>query len=147
MRNARTVVFVSLLAGFVLAGSLSLAQSSAGYVVIVHPDNPQATVSREFLAEAFLKRKTSWSDGEAIRPVDLEPGASARQKFSQDVLKRSVTAVRSYWQQIIFSGRGVPPTELQSEEDAVRFVLRERGGLAYVSPSAQLGRAKALTVR
>jgi ABC-type phosphate transport system substrate-binding protein len=146
MRNA--IYFVSLVAVAALClGPLVQVHASGGFIVIVHPDNPQASVSRELLADAFLKRRTSWSDGESIDPVDLDPSASTRKHFSEEILKRSVTAVRSYWQQIIFSGRGVPPTELKSEEDTVRFVLRERGGVAYVSPATQVGKAKVLTVR
>ena len=46
-----------------------------------------------------------------IRPVDLRPNAATRRLFSERMLRRSVAAVRSYWQQRIFSGRGVPPPE------------------------------------
>ena len=117
------------------------------YVVIVHPDNPTSRVSRGFLADAFLKRTIRWPDGETIRPADLDSRSPVRRAFSEDLLERSVPAVRSYWQQIIFTGRGVPPVEVDDDAAAVRFVLRHRGAVAYVSGSAAIGRAKVLTVR
>jgi len=54
--------------------------------------------------------------------------------------------VRSYWQQRIFSGRGVPPPEVDSDADVVRFVLKYRGSVGYVSGRAEIGKAKVLTV-
>jgi hypothetical protein len=62
------------------------------------------------------------------------------------IIKRSVAAMRSYWQQRIFSGTGLPPPELDSDGDIVRFVLKYRGSVGYVSGRADLGAAKAVTV-
>src|SRR5437870_3906017 len=97
-----------LLAFLVLPLSVVYADATAAapvYVVIVHPENPAGTVSRKFLADAFLKKTTRWDHGEVIRPVDLGPDSPVRRRFSEDVLKRSVAAVRNYWQQVIFAGR------------------------------------------
>jgi hypothetical protein len=74
--------------------------------VIVHPDNPQTSAGRDFVADAFLRKTTDWPDGHGIRPVDLPASSPTRSRFSEAVLKRSVAAVKHYWQQIIFSGRG-----------------------------------------
>jgi hypothetical protein len=62
------------------------------------------------------------------------------------VLKRSVAAVRNYWQQRIFSGRGVPPPELDSDEEIVAYVLKHRGAVGYVSGSAELRGTNAIEV-
>jgi ABC-type phosphate transport system substrate-binding protein len=149
MAAFRRTTLALLIAAVLAAAAAATAQPAAehGYVVIVHPANPASSVSRQFLADAFLERRTRWADGETIRPADLQARSPVRRAFSEHVLNRSVSAVRSYWQQIIFSGRGVPPVELDDEATAVRFVLRNRGGVAYVSPSAAVGRARILSVR
>jgi len=90
-------------------------------------------VDRKFLADAFLKKTTRWDDGELIRPVDQVPDSPVRRKFSEDVVKRSVAAVRSYWQQVIFTGRGVPPPEVGGDDEVVRYVLKYSGAVGYVS--------------
>ncbi len=117
------------------------------YVVIVHPRNPTGAASRKFLADAFLKKTTRWPNGEVIRPADLGADSPTREKFTEDVLKRSVSAVRSYWQQMIFSGREVPPPELGSDEEVVRYVLKHSGAVGYVSGTASLGGAKVVAVQ
>jgi hypothetical protein len=114
--------------------------------VIVHFDNPLKSADRVFLARAFMKEVSQWGDGETIHPVDLRSDSKAREKFSEAVVRRSVSAVRSYWQQRIFAGLGLPPPELDSDDEVVRYVLKYRGSVGYVSGRADLGKAKAITV-
>jgi ABC-type phosphate transport system substrate-binding protein len=116
------------------------------YVVIVHPNNPNAALSRRFVADAFLKKVTRWPDGSVIKPVDLPPDSNARAHFSDEVLSRSVSAVKSYWQQIIFSGRDVPPPELANDEDVVKYVAQNGGAIGYVSGATALNGVKTLRV-
>jgi hypothetical protein len=114
---------------------------------VVHGDHPEDSIDRTFLARAFLKKTTTWPDGSPIRPVDQRMEARVRNRFSEDILQRSLLAVRNYWQQLIFAGRGVPPPELESDEAVIRYVLRFRGAIGYVSGTANIGSAKALSLR
>lgn len=115
--------------------------------MIVHPGNPLAAAGRDLLTDAFLKKKIRWPDGEPMLPVDLRFESPVRQLFSEAVLRRSVFAVRSYWQQHIFTGRGVPPPELESDEAVVRYVKSNRGAVGYLSAGAALSGVKGLEVR
>jgi ABC-type phosphate transport system substrate-binding protein len=115
--------------------------------VIVHPSNPAAGLDHRFVADAFLKKVTRWPDDSLIRPVDLHPDLAARRRFNEDTLKRSVAAVKSYWQQMVFSGRGVPPPELDDDKQVVRFVLRNPGAIGYVSGGANVEGAKIVPLR
>jgi ABC-type phosphate transport system substrate-binding protein len=116
------------------------------YRIIVHPQNPMEKVDRRFLAQAFLKKVTDWPHGETIHPVDLPPDSMTRRLFVEDVLRRSVGAVKSYWQQRIFSGRGLPPPELDSEEAVISYVLSHPGAVGYVSERADTSAVKILSV-
>jgi ABC-type phosphate transport system substrate-binding protein len=134
-----------------LAAALGVRDATAGdgpsFVVIIHPQNPYPTLDRSFLADAFLKKTTRWPNGDVIKPVDLPGDSSAREHFSNEVIRRSVPAVKSYWQQIIFSGRDVPPPELSAEDEVVKYVLAHPTAVGYVSRSARLGDARVVTIR
>jgi len=146
-RVARRGLLALVLAALGLDSAEARAEAEApSYVVIVHPNNPHATASREFLAAAFLKKSTRWQNGEPIRPVDLRADSWVRRKFSEAVLRRSVPAVRNYWQQRIFSGRDVPPPEFDSDEAILQYVATHVGAVGYVSTRAQLKRARVLIV-
>ena len=121
------------------------AESVPDFRIIVHPDNSNG-LSRDFLTDVYLKRVTRWPDGEGVHPVDQRASSSVRQRFSDAILKRSVAAVKRYWQQRIFSGRELPPPELDSDEAVVSYVVGHRGAVGYVSGSAKLDRSKAVVL-
>ena len=58
-----------------------------------------------------------------------------------------MAAVKSYWQQMLFSGRDVAPPEMDSEDGVVSYVLRHPGSIGYVGSSANVGGAKVITLR
>jgi len=138
----------SIVAALAVAAALdSRAAGPPAFRVIVNPQNPITVVERRFLADAFLKKTTRWAHDEVIRPADLWPDAPARHAFSDDLLKRSVAAVKNYWQQQVFSGRDVPPPELDSDQEMIKYVLRYPGAVGYVSGTANVADAKILTVK
>lgn len=148
---AAALLFVLVVSGLLSIVVACVGQASAveatGFAVIAHPESSAGSLSREFVADAFLKKIVRWPNGDAIRAVDLRLDAPARRQFSEDVLRRSVSAVRSYWQQRIFSGRGVPPPELDSDAAVIRHVQSHRGALGYVSERAETGVVKIVTLR
>lgn len=147
IRPTRRALVWSLLGLCTLAGRAGHAESVPEFRILIHPENPIATLSKEFVTDVFLKRTTRWHDGETVHPVDQRADAAARKSFSDSVLRRSVAAVKRYWQQRIFSGRDLPPPEFESDEAVIGYVLKNRGAIGYVSGSAKLGRAKAVSIQ
>ena len=142
-RSALALVMVAL-------ATVSLAradQPKPAYQIICNPSNPTTTVERQFLVDAFLKKIKTWPSGDILRPVDLHPNSPLRRQFTNDIMRRPVEAVRDYWQQRIFAGIDLPPTELDSDDEVIRYVLKNRGAIGYVSATATLNGAKTLTVK
>jgi ABC-type phosphate transport system substrate-binding protein len=145
----RTPGFSTCLIAFCLlaAGGRAAAPRSPEYLVIVNAENPASSAERKFLSDVFLKKTTRWSGGQLIRPVDQNADSAVRRRFSEEVLERSVTAVRSYWQQVIFSGRDVPPPELSGDDTVLEYVKNHAGAVGYVSGGASTAGAKVLSLR
>lgn len=141
-------LFLTLSLSFCLVSTASSAPVAPTpvYVVIVHPSNPTVSLKAADLARMFLRQSTSWPNGWPVAPVDLAGSGPVREAFSQQVLDRPARAVKNYWKQQIFSGRGVPPPERDNESEVVKFVLSNRGAIGYVAP-ASVGSAKILQVR
>ena len=136
-----------LLASLALAGWPSEAESAPEFRILVHPENPSAALDREFVADVYLKRVTRWPDGQTVRPVDQQASSAVRGRFSDVVLKRSVDAVRSYWQQRIFSGRDVPPPEADSDLSVLRYVQENAGAIGYVSDAPSVQGVRVVTLK
>jgi hypothetical protein len=143
-----TAAATSLLALLALGSAVSAEESprpAPAYRVIVNPKTAVTSLSRTFLQDAFLKKTGRWPDDGVIRPADLTANVT-RIRFSEEVLGRSLAAVRAYWQQRIFSGRDVPPPELDTDAKVVAYVLKYEGAIGYVSGTANIGAAKAVSV-
>jgi ABC-type phosphate transport system substrate-binding protein len=135
------MVFCSLYDGPSVA-----AEAGPQFVVIVQRQSPLSSVPRELLADLFLKKVTRWPDGSLARPLDLTPRSPVRARFSESVLKRSVETVRMYWQQRIFSGRDLPPPELETDEAVVGRVAATPGAVGYVSATTNVSTVKVVKV-
>jgi len=109
-----------------------------GYRVVVNAANPTSALSKDDLARVYLKKQTTWKSGGAVAVVDQSPKAAVRAQFSMQVLGRDVPTMKNYWQQSLFSGRGVPPIEQASDEQVLSFVASNHGAIGYVSANAQL---------
>jgi len=111
-----------------------------GYMVLVNAGNPVTTLSRAEVSKLFLRRTPKWPAGQAVEPVDLADGSRLREVFSKQVHGRPAVAIRAFWQQEVFSGRGVPPVEKSDDAQVVELVRANPNAIGYVSPAADLGR-------
>lgn len=103
------------------AGAPRAAAQSGKYVVIVNPANPIRRLSQNQLSRIYLGKLQGWDIRGKVEPVvalDLQTGSPLREKFTQDVLKKSPSEAEAYWRQEIYSGRSFPPLE-QSEGEVL----------------------------
>lgn len=126
------------------------------FKVVVNAGNPIQRLTNEQLSRIFLKKTLLWHDdilrednafdeddvfGEevSIMPLDLPSESAVRSSFSRRVHGREVASVKSYWQQMIFSGRDIPPRELASEDQVLELIRSNRGAIGYVAAAAEVG--------
>jgi ABC-type phosphate transport system substrate-binding protein len=131
----RIVLLVAALLTFAAASEVQAQE----FVVIVNPANPVSALTRDEVSKLFLKRTTSWSAGGQVAVVDLAKSSKVREAFSQAVHKRAASAVDSYWQQQVFSGKDVPPPEKGTDADVIAFVKSNPGAIGYVAAASTDG--------
>ena len=116
------------------------------YWVIVHPDNPSITLRRDEVSRLFLKKITRWSDGRIAAPIDLVESAPTRDAFSRDVHRRPPSAIKKYWQRMVFSGQSAPPPEVATEADVLAMVRSDPAAIGYVSDEVTLHGVKIVDI-
>ena len=120
---------------------------AAGYKVIVNTANGKSSLAKKELSQLFMKKTAKWSDGAPVMAVDQTEKSSVRERFTQEVHGKSIAAVKSYWQQQIFSGREVPPVEKSSDAQVIAFVKQNAGAIGYVAENADTAGVKVVTVQ
>lgn len=134
------VELVLLLTLVLQAGRGAAADPTAdpGFRVIVHASNDISELSRRQLSDIFMKRTLRWTDRSDIVPVDQSPSSRVRARFSRVIHGKSIAFVTRYWQRLIFSGRGIPPVELNSNEAVIELVRSNPGAIGYVENGVPL---------
>ena len=130
MRGCRLLSSMALL---VLLHVPAAAQRSAAFQVVVNTSNSVTELRQDVLSNYFLKKITRWADGTTIHPADLPAGSAVREAFSRAVHGKSVASIAAYWQQQIFSGRGVPPPEKSNDAEVAAFVRADPGAIGYIA--------------
>jgi ABC-type phosphate transport system substrate-binding protein len=135
---------------WIAVGGLLFAAVSAsaadGFKVVVNEARGMSSLPRAQVSAMLLKKVSEWSDGTPVAPVDQAAASAVRQKFSSRVHGKEAAAVKSYWQQQIFAGRGVPPVEMASDDQVLAYVRSHPGAIGYVSDAAATDGVKVLTV-
>jgi len=128
-----------VLAALVQLTALGEAAEPVEFVVVVNAANRLESLPAAQIAAFYLKKSTRWPDGSEVKPYDRAGENAIRSAFTHEVLGKELEQVRSYWQQQIFSGRGVPPTELPSDKEILEAVAAHPGAIGYVSAGTPLG--------
>jgi len=112
------------------------AANNSSFFIIINAKNPIESLDRKFIADVYLKKITHWPEDGIIQPIDLTPDAPARNRFSEEILNRSVMGVKNYWQQLIFSGQDVPPPELRTDSEVIQYIVKNQSSIGYISAAA-----------
>ena len=124
------------------------AQTPPDYKVVVNSTNTVSTLARDNLSRIFLKKTTTWPNDQKVVPVDQATNAPSRRAFSKAILAREPSEIAAYWNQMIFSGRGLPPVTKATDSEVLAFVRDNPNAIGYVAADAKLGDGvKTLTVQ
>ena len=122
-------------------------QPDAKVVIVVNSANPVSVMRREQVARMFVREVVAWDNGVEILPVDQLERSPSRVTFALEVQRQTVSSLKTYWQQRIFSGNESPPPERVSDSDVLTYVRSNAGAIGYVVEGTDLGTGvKALVI-
>ena len=115
------------------------SSANAAIVVIGHPDNA-ATLDKETLQRLYTGRSNS---GNAV-PLNLSDQQSLRAQFDEKALGRSSSQVKAFWSKLVFTGKGTPPKEVNSESEMISLISATPNLIGYVSANTDTTGVKVL---
>lgn len=140
MKNQRSL---PLVAAVVMFGSI---HAMAGNVkVIANPSVKIESISISEIKSVFLEERNSLHDGTHVEPV-LSKGGPAHESFLKEYLDKNNDALQDYYRTLVFTGKGLMPKALRSDEEVAAYVAKTRGAIGYVSSTAPVDGVKTLTV-
>ena len=61
-----------------------------------------------------------------------------QEEFIEGILGDKTYKYATYWKQMVFTGRGIPPKALSSEKDVLSFISSTPGAIGYISRDSDL---------
>ncbi|WP_438865483.1 phosphate ABC transporter substrate-binding protein [Neptunicella sp.] len=103
--------------------------ASADVAVIVNPANG-ATISQDEVTKLFLGKDKSFSNGESAVPINQQGDLS--EEFNTKVLNKSGSQIKAYWSKLVFTGKGTPPKEVNSDDEVKKLVAANPNIIGYI---------------
>ena len=113
--------------------------------IIANPSIKAEGISASELKSVFLKERNSLRDGTRVEPVLLKEGP-AHEAFLKDYLGKTDEALQTSYSTLVFTGKGLMPKTLHSDDDVVAYVAKTRGAIGYVSSNVAMDGVKTLAV-
>ena len=136
--------FSKTLIGIAVGCSISLF-SLADVVVVVHPSN-DAALNKKAVQRIFLGKEKKFSNGKEVLPINQTPSSSARDSLDTNTLGRSSTQIAAYWSKLVFTGKGIPPKELDNDAAVLSIVADNQNAIGYVDSASVSDAVKVISL-
>ena len=121
--------------GAVLIGVFFSFKSMADVLVVVNPENT-ATFGDKSVQRIFLGKISEYSTGETPLVINQLPGSPVRTEFDTGILNRSTAQVTASLAKLVFTGRAVMPTEVESDAEVIELIKQEKNAIGYIDSAS-----------
>ena len=125
---------------------LGISQNAFGINVIVNSSVTVHTISRSELWRVYAMRTTVWPDKQPIVVYVLSTKSPTNQQFCKEVMKIFPYQLERIWNKLTFSGMGVAPIVVSSEQKMLEAVAKTPGAIGYVQGSGAMKNVNTIKV-
>lgn len=100
--------------------------------VITHPHVIDNNLTKSQLRRIYTMRQLRWSDNSAITVFVLPSQHSLHQRFAKEQLQIFPYQLNRIWHKLTYSGLGVAPTVVESEQALIAAVINTPGAIGYL---------------
>ncbi|MDV0440424.1 hypothetical protein [Xanthomonas sacchari] len=125
-----------------IAGAAALAllfctAAQAEVVVVMSSKSPVDSLSKDQVSQIFLAKSNALPGGAQATPIDQDEGAKAREEFYKKVTGRDAAQLKSYWSQLMFTGKAQRPKHVAGDDAVKKAVAASPGAIGYIDAGAQ----------
>jgi len=101
--------------------------------VIVNSQAQIQKISPKTLLRIYSMQQKYWPNGKKIKVYTLSQLQTEHQNFVKKILKSQPYQLERHWKQLLFSGIGKPPIQLDNEQEMITKINSSPGAIGYVS--------------
>ena len=129
----------------IITGILS-GVAYADVVIVCNKSVSETSLTKKELRQIFLGKRVKWSDGTNIRFVTLD-NPDIHNEFLKKYLQKDGSQWNIYWKRMIFTGRGMPPKQLDSPDMMNEYISNTTGAIGYIDSKDKAIYVKTIEVK
>lgn len=103
--------------------------------VVVHPSNASSFSDKD-LKKIFLAKKKKFPAGGRAVVLRQKKGSAVKLQFVQGLLNKSESQLKAYWSRLIFTGKALPPKEINGDIEMKRLVGENPSVIGYIDAAS-----------
>jgi len=100
--------------------------------VVTHPQVKDSQLTKSQLRRIYTMRQLHWSDNSAISVFVLPSQHELHQRFAKEILQIFPYQLNRIWHKLTYSGLGVAPTVVASQQELIQAVINTPGAIGYI---------------
>lgn len=130
-----------------LLSALLPCLAAADVAIVVHPDNPVASLSAEELGRILRQEQRRWREGSSIYLVFQGSGSPAREVVLRHLFRMSDVELKQFWLGKLYRGEiAAFPRVVHSDGAVKRLVALAPHALGFIDSAAADGTVKVVRV-
>ncbi|MGX5173277.1 hypothetical protein ACUR5C_04510 [Aliikangiella sp. IMCC44653] len=112
--------------------SQNIKVNSNAIVVVTHKNNSLDKLAYEEVVDLFMGKTHSSPSGELIKPLEISENQALKRDFYANLTGLSLARVNAYWSRIQFTGRMRPPLAVDSAQQALAYLEKNKDAVVYI---------------
>jgi ABC-type phosphate transport system substrate-binding protein len=112
--------------------------------IVTSSNNSSLNLSRTEIEDLFLGRKNTFPNGQKVEIIVKSESVPDHKIFTEQFLLKSMSAFKSQWARLIFTGRASPLTVVNTDEQVKKEIIENANSLGYISTSSLSAELKEL---
>ena len=122
--------------------------SQAEVIIIVNSNLKVTQLDKKDVQDIFLGKKITWPDDKETEiKFVLISDADFHSEFVKDYTHKSTAQFKRYWNNMVFTGKGMMPKNIDSMEALIQYVSQTDGAIGYITPGEPMEGVEVLDVK
>ena len=106
--------------------------------IVTHLNVPDKQLTQSQLRRIYSMRQLHWSNNTHITVFVLPSQNALHHRFAKECLQIFPYQLNRIWHKLTYSGLGVAPTIVESEQDLIKAVISTPGAIGYISDKTSI---------
>lgn len=100
--------------------------------IVTHPQVSDSQLTKSQLRRIYTMRQLRWSDDSVINVFVLPSQDELHQRFAKELLQIFPYQLNRIWHKLTYSGLGVAPTIVDSQQELLQAIINTPGSIGYI---------------